>query len=68
MFVSWNGAMEVAQWRVLSGEDEANSEAVQTVERYGFETAIPLEPGVPRVTVEALDDNDQVLAIGTPQV
>lgn len=55
------------QWRVVAGDDEATAEPVQTVERDGFETEIPLEPGVPYVTVEALDDNGQVLATVTPQ-
>lgn len=61
-------ATEVAQWRVVAGDDEASAEPVQTVERRGFETEIPLEHGVPYVTVEALDHNGQVLATGTPQV
>lgn len=66
VFVSWNGATEVAQWRVIAGDDEATAEPVQTVERDGFETEIPLEPGVAHVTVEALDDNGEVLATGAP--
>ncbi|GAA1345366.1 hypothetical protein GCM10009594_22730 [Kocuria palustris] len=33
----------------------------------GFGAEIPLEQGVRHVTVEALDDNGQVLATGTPQ-
>lgn len=39
-----------------------------SVERDGYETEIALAPGVPYVTVEALDHNGQVLATGTPQV
>lgn len=60
-------ATEVAQWRVVAGDDEASAEPVQTVERRGFETGIPLEHGVPYVTAEAHDDNGQVLSTGTPQ-
>lgn len=67
VFVSWKGATEVAQWRVVAGEDEASVGPVVTVERDGFETEIPREPGVPYVTVETLDDNGQVLATGTLQ-
>lgn len=59
-------ATEVAQWCVVAGDDKASAEPVQTVEHRGFETGIPLEHGVPYVT-EALDDNGQVLATGTPQ-
>lgn len=60
-------ATEVAQWRVVAGEDEESAEPVGTVDSDGFEIEIPLKPGVPYVTVEVLDDNGQVPATGTPQ-
>lgn len=60
-------ATEVAQWCVVAGDDKASAEPVQTVEHRGFETGIPLEHGMPYVTVETLDDNGQVLVTGTPQ-
>ena len=60
-------ATEVAQWCVVAGDDKASAEPVQTVERRGFETGIPLEHGVPYVIAEAHDDNGQVLSTGTPQ-
>lgn len=67
VFVSWNGATEVAQWRVVAGDDEASAEPVQTVERDGFETEISLNSGAAHVTVEALDHNGEVLGSGTAQ-
>ncbi|MFB6575636.1 arylsulfotransferase family protein [Kocuria palustris] len=67
VFVSWNGATEVAQWRVVAGVDEASAEPVETVDRDGFETEIPLDQDAAYVAVEALDENGQVLATGTPQ-
>lgn len=66
VFVSWNGATEVTQQRVIAGDDAASAESAQTVERDGFETEIPLDPGVAHVTLEALDDNSEVLATATP--
>lgn len=57
-----------AAWRHdFIGDDEASAESVQTVERDGIYAEIPLEPGVPYVTIETLDNNGQVLATGTPQ-
>jgi hypothetical protein len=67
VLVSWNGATEVAQWRVVVGDDEASAEPVETVDRDGFETEIPLEQDATYVAVEALDENGEVLSTGTPQ-
>ncbi|MDH5150557.1 arylsulfotransferase family protein [Kocuria palustris] len=67
VFVSWNGATEVAQWRVVASDDEGSAEPVETEGRDGFETEIPLEQDAAYVAVEALDENGQVLATGTPQ-
>ncbi|RAH77861.1 hypothetical protein BO86DRAFT_439752 [Aspergillus japonicus CBS 114.51] len=47
VFVSWNGAMEVAKWRleVLDGSDQLTFHPVVTVPRQSFETAIALPSG-----------------------
>jgi Arylsulfotransferase (ASST) len=58
--VSWNGATEVASWRVLAGDDTDDLEPVATVRREGFETAIRI-PSAEVVAVEALDDSGAVL-------
>ncbi len=56
VLVSWNGATEVAQWRVM-----ADGAAVATKPRSGFETAIKVPAGGKRYQVQALDGQGQVL-------
>ncbi|KAI0016570.1 ASST-domain-containing protein [Xylariomycetidae sp. FL0641] len=57
VYVSWNGATEVASWVVYNRNDES----VATAARDGFETAIDI-PGVSGdVYVEALDASGKVL-------
>jgi Arylsulfotransferase (ASST) len=41
-YASWNGATDVARWRVLAGADEQHLHEVATVPRSGFETEILL--------------------------
>ena len=64
VYVSWNGATEVAEWRVV--------EAGTTTAKDGFETRIVLDgataglaPG-DRVTVEALDATGAVIGTSAP--
>jgi hypothetical protein len=52
--VSWNGATDVAWWRVL-----AAGRPRETVPKQGFETVIGVPPG--RIAVEALDRHGRVL-------
>lgn len=68
VFVSWNGATEVAQWRLFSGADEENAEFRDVVDRDGFETALSA-PTDPFIAVQALDQDGEVLAasyVATP--
>jgi hypothetical protein len=51
VFASWNGATEVAQWRVLTAGPPV------TAVRKGFETEIVLSGKAPAVSVQALDKN-----------
>jgi Arylsulfotransferase (ASST) len=53
MYASWNGATEVAAWRVEPGGP--------TVPRRGFETALPLPPGARSAQAVALDAHGRVL-------
>lgn len=57
--VSWNGATEIARWRVL---DEAGAE-VASAARAGFETVLPLDDAADDgdLRVEALDAAGEVL-------
>ncbi|MGH2475361.1 MAG: arylsulfotransferase family protein [Candidatus Limnocylindrales bacterium] len=58
--VSWNGATEVATWRVLAGDDADEPEPVAEVGKDGFETTIRIERAAV-VAVEALDASGEVL-------
>jgi hypothetical protein len=55
-YASWNGATEVASWRVLAGPSPARLTPVADAPRRGFETAIAVG-SLPRgyVEVQALD-------------
>lgn len=46
VYASWNGATEVARWRVFAGTRRNDLRLVRTVPRRGFETAIAL-PALP---------------------
>jgi hypothetical protein len=60
-YVSWNGATEVASWRVLSGPTTQQLKPMTTVDRSGFETTIPLTGNGPWFAVQALDRSGTVL-------
>lgn len=61
VYVSWNGATEVAQWRLMAGEDEASATFHDIADKDGFETAIPAPADVPYIAVQALDESGEVL-------
>jgi hypothetical protein len=61
LFASWNGATNVASWRVLAGPSATTMQTLETVPDTSFETAIEL-PTVSYVAVEALDATGRVLA------
>ncbi len=42
VYASWNGATEVASWRVLAGPSAGRRTVVATAAKSGFETAIPV--------------------------
>lgn len=64
--VSWNGATEVAQWRLLTGGSAEDAEPQTTVDRQGFETQIPVPEDAEHIAVQALDASGQVLGEATP--
>jgi len=61
LFVSWNGATDVAAWRVMAGDSATAMQTVETVPDTSFETTIEL-PRVSYVAVQALDANGRTLA------
>ena len=61
VYVSWNGATQVASWLVLAGASEDALRAVTTAPKQGFETQIAI-PAQPFVQVQALDSAGRALA------
>jgi hypothetical protein len=60
-YVSWNGATEVASWRLLGGSDPKQLTELSTTPWADFETRVS-SPGEPAlVQVEALDASGNVL-------
>jgi hypothetical protein len=67
VYASWNGATQVASWRVLAapgGGGRLNS--VSTAAKSGFETAIPLPGSYGLFKVQALDAHGRVLGTSRP--
>ena len=65
VYASWNGATEVAKWKVLAGSSVPGLKVVATKSRTGFETVIKLSKSYHDYAVEALDSHGHVLAHGT---
>lgn len=60
---SWNGATDVATWRVLAGARAGSLAPVASVPRTGFETAITAHTSARYVAVQALDRTGAVLGV-----
>ncbi len=58
---SWNGATEVAAWRVLAGSTPNTLAPATTARRHGFETTIDVHGEQPYFAVQALDASGHVL-------
>ena len=61
LYASWNGATEVASWRVFAGPGPDDLEILDTVSRHGFETIIETRTAEPYVGVQAEDASGRVL-------
>jgi len=59
--VSWNGATEVASWRVLAGKRSGALALQATIPVSGFESSTTLPVKFARVSVQALDAAGRVL-------
>jgi Arylsulfotransferase (ASST) len=55
VFVSWNGATEVARWQILAGLSPAHLRPFRTVGKRGFETSAAIPQALPWLAVRALD-------------
>jgi hypothetical protein len=61
LYVSWNGATDVASWTVLAGPSPKQLSPVGTYPDSGFETTISAPTVGPYVMVEAIGTSGQVL-------
>jgi hypothetical protein len=66
VYASWNGATEVASWRVLAGATTGKLTAVASAARSGFETAVAVPASYKSFEVEALDANGRVIRASYP--
>jgi hypothetical protein len=66
VYVSWNGATEVASYQVLAGSSSHSLSLAKRAARRGFETVITVSGGGPLFEVRALDARGHVL--GTSKV
>jgi len=64
VYASWNGATQVASWRVLAGSGGTLA-AVAKKPRSGFETAVPVNGSYSTFRVQALDARGRVLGFTT---
>jgi hypothetical protein len=58
---SWNGATEVASWRVLAGSSPSTLAAAGAGQRTGFQTTIAVPGAGPYVAVQALNSSGAVI-------
>jgi hypothetical protein len=66
VYASWNGATEVASWRVLAGKAKTALAPVASARKSGFETAIAVRSKGPYFAAEARDAKGHVLARSNP--
>jgi EmrB/QacA subfamily drug resistance transporter len=66
VFASWNGATQVASWRVLAEPSTSKLTVVRTTAKSGFETAIPVPPSYKSFRVQALNANGRVIGASRP--
>jgi hypothetical protein len=62
VYASWNGATDVAAWRVLAGSSPTHLASVDVANRQGFETAISIHGEQPYFAVQPLGSKHQKLA------
>jgi hypothetical protein len=60
--VSWNGATNVASWRVLGGTSASALAPVSSAPKTGFQTTISVPVSAAYIAVQALDASGTVLA------
>jgi EmrB/QacA subfamily drug resistance transporter len=66
VYASWNGATQVAAWRVLAGAATGRLTAVTSIPKSGFETAIPMPVRYKRFELQALNAQGHVIGASRP--
>jgi hypothetical protein len=66
VYASWNGATQVAAWRVLGGSNSKHLHAVVRQRKSGFETAIALSKSFGVYEVQALNGGGKVIGTSKP--
>ncbi len=66
VYVSWNGATDVSQWRIVGGRQPTSRTRILTRGKKGFEAAIRLPHAYHFVVAQALGSNGQVLSSSRP--
>jgi hypothetical protein len=66
VYASWNGATEVKAWRVMGGGEASNLNQIASVNKSGFETAIPVAQSYKTFQVQALDAHGKVIGTSKP--
>ena len=64
--VSWNGATEVASWRLVIGPDKSTASAQSPVPQTDFETTLLVADAPAYVAVQALDAQGQIIGETVP--
>jgi hypothetical protein len=66
VYASWNGATQVARWRIVAGRSRTGRfRALKTTAWSGFETRVPVSTRDAYFKVQALGHNGKVLPNGT---
>jgi hypothetical protein len=66
LYVSWNGATEVAAWRLEAGSGPDDLQAVVTKPKKGFETSLPIPPSGQVAVAVALGAQGRELSRSKP--
>ena len=66
VYVSWNGATDVARWRILAGNDASHLTPLATAAKKGFETKVDVGSNAPTFAVEAVAADGAVLRRSAP--
>jgi EmrB/QacA subfamily drug resistance transporter len=66
VYASWNGATEVASWRVLAASSGGRLTAVVSAAKSGFETAVAVSENAKSFELQALGRDGRVLGVSRP--